>query len=143
MRYGTCIISGIILALTCGIAVYTYIFSSSLPASQAESFEFALLYLGLMAVCSFATLISGFAEATLLQGKGSLPGRQFYSFIAICVFYLLALTYIGQYLLVTSICLAAAMLLLRIRPRVALLVACGFSAVMYGAFSVFLHVPLP
>lgn len=110
---------------------------------QAASFEFAYIYLGLLAVCSLGAAIAGLAEAGTPPANAVRPGMKFYAFILLCVFYLLALTYIGNYLPVTIIGLTAAMLLLDARPLTAMVVSAGFSTLMYGVFSVFLNVPLP
>ena len=143
MRYGTSIISGVIFCFTCGVALFTVSFARNLSGPQAASFEFAYLYLGLLAVCSLGATISGLAEARMPQAKTARPGKTFYAFVLLCVLYLLALTVIGRYLPVTIISLAAAMLLLGVRPLTALGVSAGFSALMYGVFSMFLNVPLP
>ncbi len=143
MRYGTSIISGVILAFTCAVLIYTRNLASSLSGAQAASFEFAYLYLGILAVCSLGSLISGLAEARLLRLRLVIPGGRFYLFLLLCLAYLLALTYLGGYLPATVITLAAAMLLLGIRPLSALVVSAGFSLLMYGVFSMFLKVPLP
>lgn len=144
MRYATSIISGVILLLTGIIAVYTYNQVANLPDMQKGAFEFAILYLAVLGLCSFGAMLTGLAEAKLDWAKKVTKLEpQFFLFGLVCVLYLLALTYVGYYLPVTVLALVASMLVLGIKPLHAAAVSLGFTSLIFFAFTKLLNVPLP
>lgn len=144
MRYGTSVISGVILLLTGAIALYTYGQVGALSEMQKGAFEFAILYLAVLGVCSFGAMLTGVAEGRLAAVKKAvMPEAQFFLFGLTCAGYLLVLTLVGWYLPSTIVALSVAMMVLGVKPLHAAAVSLLFSLVIYGAFSGLLSVPLP
>ena len=137
------IASGLVLAL----CITFFIQSLSYPATAARLPQILIIIIAILAVIMFLDAIRKQKKADKANEKvektEQINVKQVLVFGILIVLYVVLLEPIGYFILTPIFTFAALMYLKATHIGIAAAISIGFTAIIYGLFSVFLNVPIP